>query len=280
MPAIRWRCAGWPDEAPLRRRPALPLAPARAPGAAALAALAPGAGVPGAGAGAGGHLPRWRAESAVGGLAGGGAPAADRLRGPPGPGRRQPAEHRARPGPGAAPAHHPPHRRPRSELGLAPPTPPDLARPDWIRGATGREPPWRNGDDGQSLLRRTTADGHRLEFGLHVLGWEQRPRVAWVTLGVLLLLTALAYLYVRRLLRPLDDIRAGGLRFGAGAVAHPSPPGPAAHSRPGGGRRPPPRRAGGGAPALGRGRFGPPHPRPRGAQARRAGATGRHHQHH
>ena len=30
---------------------------------------------------------------------------------------------------------------------------------------TGREPPWRNGDD-QNLLRRTTTDGHRLEFGL------------------------------------------------------------------------------------------------------------------
>lgn len=100
---------------------------------------------------------------------------------------------------------------------------PELPRPEWVRGATGREPPWRNGDDGQSLLRRTTADGHRLEFGLHVLGWEQRPRVAWVTLGVLLLLTALAYLYVRRLLRPLDDIRAGAQRFGAGAFDQPIP---------------------------------------------------------
>ena len=34
---------------------------------------------------------------------------------------------------------------------------PELPRPEWVRGATGREPPWRNGDDGQSLLRRTTA---------------------------------------------------------------------------------------------------------------------------
>jgi signal transduction histidine kinase len=56
-----------------------------------------------------------------------------------------------------------------------------------------------------------------------VLGWEQRPRIAWVTLGVLLLLTALAYLYVRRLLRPLDDIRAGAQRFGAGAFDQPIP---------------------------------------------------------
>ena len=99
---------------------------------------------------------------------------------------------------------------------------PELSRPAWVNGTTGREPPWRNGDD-QNLLRRTTADGHRLEFGLHVLGWEQRPRIAWVTLGVLLLLTALAYLYVRRLLRPLDDIRAGAQRFGAGAFDQPIP---------------------------------------------------------
>ncbi|WP_287965027.1 HAMP domain-containing sensor histidine kinase [Diaphorobacter sp.] len=99
---------------------------------------------------------------------------------------------------------------------------PELPRPAWVNGTTGREPPWRNGDD-QNLLRRTTADGHRLEFGLHVLGWEQRPRIAWVTLGALLLLTALAYLYVRRLLRPLDDIRAGALRFGAGAFDQPIP---------------------------------------------------------
>ena len=99
---------------------------------------------------------------------------------------------------------------------------PELPRPAWVNGTTGREPPWRNGDD-QNLLRRTTADGHRLEFGLHVLGWEQRPRIAWVTLGVLLLLTALAYLYVRRLLRPLDDIRAGAQRFGAGAFDQPIP---------------------------------------------------------
>jgi signal transduction histidine kinase len=99
---------------------------------------------------------------------------------------------------------------------------PGLPRRGWLGDATGREPPWHDGAD-QNLLRRTTADGHRLEFGLHVLGWEKRPRVAWMTLGALLLLTALAYLYVRRLLRPLDDIRAGAQRFGAGAFDQPIP---------------------------------------------------------
>ena len=70
---------------------------------------------------------------------------------------------------------------------------------------------------------RTTADGHRLEFGLAVQAWQQRPRMVWVTLGALLLLTALAWLYVRRLLRPLDDIGAGAQRFGSGEFDVPIP---------------------------------------------------------
>jgi signal transduction histidine kinase len=67
------------------------------------------------------------------------------------------------------------------------------------------------------LLARSTADGHRVEFGLNVRPWRDRPRVwGWATLAALLLLTALAYAAVRRLLRPLDDIRAGAQRFGRG----------------------------------------------------------------
>ncbi len=201
------------------RRPALPLAPARAPGVAALAALAPGAGVPGAGAGAGGHLHRRCAEGVVG-------RAEARPRGrcwwtTCTVWRRKWAARRApsvpRPWCSACPS---PSASKARQVNWA--SHPALTRPAWVNGTTGREPPWRNGDD-HNLLHRTTADGHRLEFGLHVLGWEQRPRIAWVTLGVLLLLTALAYLYVRRLLRPLDDIRAGAQRFGAGAFDQPIP---------------------------------------------------------
>ena len=78
---------------------------------------------------------------------------------------------------------------------------------------------WRQKD---RLLERTTADGHRIQFGLNVPAWEDRPRfVGWVTLGLLLLFTGLAYHRVRRLLRPLDDIRDGALRFGSGDFAHP-----------------------------------------------------------
>jgi signal transduction histidine kinase len=72
------------------------------------------------------------------------------------------------------------------------------------------------------LLERRTADGHRIQFGLSVAAWRDRPRfIGWTTLALLLLFTALAYKRVRRLLRPLDDIRAGALRFGAGDFAQP-----------------------------------------------------------
>jgi signal transduction histidine kinase len=66
-------------------------------------------------------------------------------------------------------------------------------------------------------LTRTTADGHRIAFGLAGPLPESRPRTfGWITLAALLLLTTLAYAVVRRLLRPLDDIGAGVARFGSG----------------------------------------------------------------
>ncbi len=69
---------------------------------------------------------------------------------------------------------------------------------------------------------RQLADGHRIRFGLADVTREDRPRmIGWATLAVLLLLTALAYATVRRLLRPLRDIRAGALRFGAGDFSRP-----------------------------------------------------------
>jgi signal transduction histidine kinase len=66
-------------------------------------------------------------------------------------------------------------------------------------------------------LTRTTADGHRIRFGLAGPPPDARPRsVGWATLTALLLLTGLAFAFVRRLLRPLDDIGAGVARFGSG----------------------------------------------------------------
>jgi signal transduction histidine kinase len=72
-------------------------------------------------------------------------------------------------------------------------------------------------DQEEHFLERKTLDGHRIRFGLNAAIWNDRPRfIGWVTLSLLLLFTALAYRRVRRMLRPLDDIRAGALRFGAG----------------------------------------------------------------
>ena len=74
------------------------------------------------------------------------------------------------------------------------------------------------------FFERSTADGHRIRFGVNVQAWHDRPRlIGWATLAALLLLTALAYARVRRMLRPLDDIRAGARRFGAGDFAQPIP---------------------------------------------------------
>ena len=66
-------------------------------------------------------------------------------------------------------------------------------------------------------LARTTADGHRIRFGLAGPPPDARPRsIGWATLAALLVLTGLAFAFVRWLLRPLDDIGAGVARFGQG----------------------------------------------------------------
>jgi signal transduction histidine kinase len=86
----------------------------------------------------------------------------------------------------------------------------------------GQHEDWQ--DNQPRLLSRTTADGHRIDLGISVTAWENRPhRVGWFTLAGILALTALAYAYVRRLLLPLDDIRAGAQRFGSGAFGEPIP---------------------------------------------------------
>ncbi len=75
------------------------------------------------------------------------------------------------------------------------------------------------GSDGWSLAR-TTTDGHRIRFGLAGPLPTSGPRIfGWLTLAALLLLTGLAFAFVRRMLRPLDDIGAGVARFGAGEFA-------------------------------------------------------------
>jgi signal transduction histidine kinase len=83
----------------------------------------------------------------------------------------------------------------------------------WSRDESGERD---LGSEGWGLTR-TTADGHRIRFGLAGPLPNTRPRTfGWITLAALLLLTMLAYAVVRRLLRPLDAINAGVARFGSG----------------------------------------------------------------
>lgn len=105
---------------------------------------------------------------------------------------------------------------------------PDQGPSDWIR-EKGREDPawnqedWGGGKNWPRILHRQTADGHRVEFGIEGQAFERRPRLIGYALAALLLLTGLAWLYVRRILRPLDAIGEGARRFGAGDFSQPIP---------------------------------------------------------
>ena len=71
-------------------------------------------------------------------------------------------------------------------------------------------------------LVRRTADGHRIVFGLARPPDAMRPRLfGWATLALLLALTAVAYVTVRRLLAPLQAIGAGVEAYGRGEFATP-----------------------------------------------------------
>ena len=75
---------------------------------------------------------------------------------------------------------------------------------------------------------RLLADGHRVSFALANLPRDDtpddRPRlIGWATLLAMLLLVGLGYARVRALLRPLADIRAGAIRYGAGDFSRPIP---------------------------------------------------------
>lgn len=117
-------------------------------------------------------------------------------------------------------------------------TPPDIARAQALAArlpiaisiegpqVNWRSQPGRQGFEARTgdWLSRRTADGHRVSFGLGSAPWQKGPHaVGWITLALLLALVLAAYAYVRRLLRPLDDIRAGAERFGRGVFDAPIP---------------------------------------------------------
>lgn len=118
-------------------------------------------------------------------------------------------------------------------------SPPDLARAQALAERlpvaieiTGPVVNWRSAarwpdavkDHPLEMLVRQTADGHRLRFGVDAQAWMARPRgVAWVTLGVLLALCAVAWKLAHHLFRPLQAIGAGVERFGRGEFTQPIP---------------------------------------------------------
>ena len=76
-------------------------------------------------------------------------------------------------------------------------------------------------DDPGWLFHRTLADGHQVAIGLASEPPGLLPRDGGaIALVLLLLLTALAYACVRWLLRPLQAIRQGAVRFGRGDFGH------------------------------------------------------------
>jgi signal transduction histidine kinase len=84
-----------------------------------------------------------------------------------------------------------------------------------------------NTDIDPSLWRvvRRLPDGHRIQFGLADMSHETRAEhIGWATLGLLLLFTALAYAWVRHMLRPLVALREGAVRYGQGDFSRPIAP--------------------------------------------------------
>jgi signal transduction histidine kinase len=82
---------------------------------------------------------------------------------------------------------------------------------------------WGGSKDWDRILVRTMADGHRISFDINQAAFERRPRLIGYALTALLVLTLLAWLYVRRQLKPLDAIGEGARRFGKGDFSQPIP---------------------------------------------------------
>jgi signal transduction histidine kinase len=104
---------------------------------------------------------------------------------------------------------------PRAGEETAPDRPADDVRQDRER--------WGGDKEWQRLLTRSTADGHRIGIGINEQAFERQTHLVGYTLMALLVLTLLAFLYLRHLLRPLDAIGAGARRFGLGDFSQPIP---------------------------------------------------------
>ncbi len=94
---------------------------------------------------------------------------------------------------------------------------------NWASGARPRRgPPWaRDERPDRAAVVRHSADGHRIELALSAQPAEGAQRLVWITLALLLALTATAYALVHRMLRPIRAIGDGVRRFGAGQFEPP-----------------------------------------------------------
>lgn len=91
-----------------------------------------------------------------------------------------------------------------------------------VNWASGPRPPrgprWaRTERPERGVVVRQTSDGYRIELAPSGrVGQDEPQRLVWITLALLLGLTALAYALVHRMLRPIGAIGDGVRRFGAG----------------------------------------------------------------
>jgi signal transduction histidine kinase len=72
---------------------------------------------------------------------------------------------------------------------------------------------------------RYLPDGHKLVISLADMSHEERAQhIGWIALAIILLLTAFAYAAVRHMLKPIDALRAGAIRYGQGDFSKPIEP--------------------------------------------------------
>ena len=111
---------------------------------------------------------------------------------------------------------------PRGPAGAGGETPPPFPPPPAPRHLQPRHMALHEFDPGAWRVVRRLPDGSRIVIGLadmsHVDAVEH---VGWLTLGILLALTALAYAAVRHLLHPIAALRAGAIRYGQGDFSQP-----------------------------------------------------------
>ena len=116
-----------------------------------------------------------------------------------------------------------PRRPPRLDSGFEH-VPPEGARPG-PHGGPHRLSLTAEVDPTLWRVVRRLPDGHRITFSLADMSHEARAEhIGWATLATLLLLTALAYGWVRHMLHPLVALREGAVRYGQGDFSRPIVP--------------------------------------------------------